>query len=1154
MKKHILISLLLMASLAYAASPEKSAYYGDRFLICLQPDVTVEKIDLRSGVPVTGISSLDKLLSLREIVVMEQYLPGSTPDDMDGDIILSNIYQLRVVPGRSDLEQTIANFTTDPSILFAEKEVIYRPLYTPNDSHYGNQWYLPKIQAPEAWDLFDIAGGDLPGDRSIVLASVDTGVQYTHPDLKDRIWINQAEVPADIFSAVDSNSDGVVTPEEVGAYVTDYDGNGTTNLQDALHATSPFMDGLDADDWDNNSTSYIDDLFGWDVAGTTSGNDPDNDPMGTFTGPADSGNKMHGTHVGGILAANTDNGMGIASTVYNGALMCVKVLYDESTGGISGGSTGILYAAKAGADIINLSWGGSGYSSSDQAVANLVYDTYGAVTVAAAGNGNDNGTPSDTPHYPSGYDKVVSVTALGSSDNFGWANYGVEAGTPGQFGYFSGINISAPGENIRSTVYTTAGSYQSWDGTSMASPLVASCFGLLKATHPEASNDWLIENILSSTDSIDHINPNFAGQLGTGRVNIFNSIARLSYPQLSYNSYSLQLTNDNGDGLLSPGESALMRINLFNSAGWLDALGVTAVLRSNSEHVMITDSTGSYGDINNGNIGVNIIDRYGFSVAEDSPSGLLPLELIVTTDDGSDNPYTVTLEFTIDVSIWQPNFPIASSIIKGGNAVVDLDGVLDSMGVGSNEIIYCAYDSLLHAVGADGNEIAGFPVMLNYLAEATPAVGDIDNDGDLEVVVGGLDRNLYVVQHDGTVESIHVAPGFILAPASLYDFDGDGDLEIVSVSTNDELAVMHHDGTMLANFPMTLDGNMTVGAAIGDINADGNVNIVVATWGDRLHAINLDGTEAAGFPAVLSGHVRSAPLLANLDGSPDGSLEIIFGSNDNKLHAYDASGNELWYVSSSSQDIQADPAIADMDGDGDFEIFVGGLDRLVYAVDHTGTFLEGWPVGTGGAIYSSPALADINDDGIAEVFIGSNDRFLYGLNLDGSNIGGFPVENTGNIQGSPTVADLDGDSDLEIIVGADDNLLVMDISSNGETASYWPTHRGNLHRTGVQLTVVGVDEQRIFPTSHKLYENYPNPFNPNTSIAFDIGEATQVTLVILDIRGRVVTELVSAPMTTGSYRVVWDGERQGRPADAGVYFYRLSTQNGDLVRKMTLLK
>ncbi len=1133
MKKFIITNLLLMVSLVFAASPEKAAYYGDRFLICLQPDIAIDQIDSKGDVPVTGISSLDRLLSLREVVVMEQYIPGSTPDDMDGDIILSNVYRLTLVSGRSDLDQIITNFHADPNVLYAEREVIYRLQYTPNDSRFGNQWYLPKISAPDAWELFDIAGGDLPGSRNVVLASVDTGVQYTHPDLKNRIWINQAEVPPAIFAAVDSNSDGVVTVEEVTAYLTDYDGNGTTNLQDALHVTSPFMDGVDGDDWDNNSGTYIDDLLGWDVAGATTGPDPDNNPIGNTTGPMSSDSKMHGTHVAGVLAAQTNNATGMASVIFNGSIMSVKCLVDNDEEGlVHNSTTAVLYAAKAGADVINMSYGGMGYSGTDQAAMNLSYDTYGAVLVSSAGNDN-----SSDNFYPSGYDNVVSVAATTSNDlKASFSNYG------------STIDISAPGVNILSTVYTTAGSYQSWPGTSMASPIVASCIGLLKATHPEASNDWLVDNLLSSTDTIDHVNPNYVGQLGTGRVNIFASIARLTSPQLSYNSYSLSLTNDNGDGLLSPGESALMRINLFNSTGWLDAIGVTAVLRSGTEYVTVTDSTASYGDINNGNIGVNIQDRYAFSVAEDSPSGLLPMELVVSSDLGSNDPYSVTLEFSLDVSIWQTNFPIASSIIKGGNAVVDLDGD------GSNEIIYSAYDSLLHAINANGSEINGFPVSLGYLAEATPSVGDIDNDGDLEVVVGGLDRNLYVVQHDGSAETIYEAPGFMLAPASLYDFDGDGDLEIVTVSYNDELAVMHHDGTALANFPMTLDGNMTVGAAIGDIDGDGSVNIVVGTWGDRLHAINLDGTEVAGFPVIIPDRVRSAPILANIDGSTDGSLEILFGSDDNKLHAYDGGGNEMWFVSSSAQNIQADPSVTDMDGDGDLEIIVGGLDRLIYAVDHTGTFLEGWPVGTGGAIYSSPAIADIDGDGLAEVFIGSNDRYLYGLNLDGTSIGGFPVENSGNIQGNPTVADLDGDGDMEIVVGSDDNLLVMDISSSGETATYWPTHRGNLHRTGVELITVDIEDYRSLPTVHTLYANFPNPFNPSTSISFDIGESTYVSLQILDIRGRVVDELISDRMTSGNYRVKWDGELRGRPADAGVYFYRLTTQNSVLVRKMTLLK
>jgi len=819
MKKYLLTSLLLMASLVYAASPDLSNAFEDRILICLQPDITIETVNSQGRVPVTGLESFDALMQLREVHSMEPFLPSATYDDMDGDVILANIYRLKIDKAHTSIAQVLSDFSKDANVLYAEPEYIRKSNYTPNDTRLGQQWFLTQVSALQAWDLWNLAAGQEPGSHSVVLASNDSGVQYTHADLWKSTWVNQAEVPAAIFNAVDSNQDGYVNAEEVVAYLLDdYNSSGTINLQDAVHPSSPFMDNIDGDDWDSNPVTYVDDLLGWDPAGVTSGNDPDNDPLTSGT------MSDHGTHVAGLLGATTDNGIGIASVVFNGSIMAVKSQYDEGDPNfISLGYPGMLYAAKAGADIINNSWGGTGANTSEQATINVIADTYGAISVAAAGNDN-----SGEDHYPSAYHNVVSVAATTTGDNkASFSNYSPS------------VDISAPGVNIHSTVFNNG--YQSFGGTSMASPIVASGLGLLKSLYPEASNTWLIQTLLNSADPIDENNPDFVGQLGSGRLNINSALLQGIYPRLSYSSYSLSLSNDNGDGLLSPGEGATMRVNLFNDPGWVDALDVTGVLSCDSEYISITDSTGSYGNINNGNIAVSYPDGYTISVAEDAPSGLYQMNLMVSANAASENPYDTYLEFSVDVSIWQVNFPISSSTIKGGNAVVDLDGD------GSNEIIYTAHDSLLHAVNADGSEIAGFPVMLNYLAEATPSVGDVDNDGDLEVVVGSLDLNLYVVQHDGTAESIHVAPGFMLAPASLYDFDGDGDLEIVSVSYNDELAVMHHDGTALPNFPMTLDGNMTVGAAIGDIDGDGSVNIVVGTWGDRLHAINLDGTEAAGF-------------------------------------------------------------------------------------------------------------------------------------------------------------------------------------------------------------------------------------------------------------------------------------------------------------------
>ena len=1145
MKKYILfIALSLVSIFLLATGTQKAPFYDDRFLICLQPDVSLSTINTVGTTPVTGIASIDAILSLREVVAMEQYLPGSTPDDMDGDVILSNIYRLSFEKARTDMAQTMADLADDVNVLYAEAEPINRVLFNPNDTRYGQQWFIPKIEADEAWDLWDIANGDEPGSRQIVLASNDTGVQYTHPDLWQSAWVNQAEIPASIFNDVDTNTDGNITPTEIMAYISDYNGDGSTNLQDALHSTSPFMDGIDDDNWDNNPSTYIDDLFGYDVSGAQSTNDPDNDPMGAFSGPSFLDNRMHGTHVAGLLAATTNNSTGIASAIFNGSMMSVKTMYDQDSNGyLSGGYSGMLYAAKAGADIINNSWGGTGYSTSNQSILNVIYNTYEALIIAAAGNGDEFGNASDTPHYPSGYDNVVSVTAVSSGDGFSWANYGDGAGN----NQFFGVDLSAPGENIHSTVFTTAGSYSSWPGTSMASPIVASCFGLLKSASPDESNDWLIENMMSTADNIDEINPNYAGQLGSGRINIHSALAHSVFPLLSFDSYSLQMLNDNGDGQLSPGEEAKMRVNLFNEPGWVDATEVSAILRSSSPHVTITDSTGSYGDIFNGNVGVNIVDRYQFSIAADAPSGAFSFSLEVTAN-GSSHPYIIALEFEVEASIWQANFPVLSGIVKSGNAVVDIDGD------GTTEIIFGSSDSMLHVIQNDGTELAGFPYLTGNKIESTPAVGDVDNDGDLEIVFGSKDDQVHLVQHDGSGQSIYTSSNYIFAPVSLYDFDGDGDLEVIAPGYNDELIIVHHDGSNYTGFPIIVEDHLTKGVAIGDINSDGNVNIVVGTWGDQLHAFNLDGSEAPGFPVDMGDKIKSAPAIVDLDGNNDGQYDIVFGCDDNSLHAYSSTGESLWSYSTLGQNVQSDPAVCDMDGDGDLEIAFGGLDRGIYVLDHMGNLLDGFPVMTGGAIYSSPAVADIDGDGQAEIFIGSNDNMLYGVRLDGSMVSGFPTINTNKVQGSPTIADIDGDSDVEVIVGTDDNMAVLDLGTNGELGAFWPTHRANLHRTGSLPRVTSTVSEHFGPTSAILHENYPNPFNPSTRISFELDRAGYVTLEVLDIRGRLVETLVGNNLAPKAYSVSWNGMSQGQPVGAGVYLYRLKTSAGIQVRKMTLLK
>ncbi|MCF7797468.1 MAG: S8 family serine peptidase [Lentisphaeria bacterium] len=1136
-------SALIFGALAagLVAGPVEPQQYADRFLVAFRAEAPTVTVTVDAGQkPVTGILTVDELLSRHEVVRMERWLPNAGPEDSDGEVLLMNIYRV-VLPGDRDraiLTTVMADFTKDANVLYAEPENINRVNYSPNDTRFNSEWHLPRIMAPQAWDLWDIPGGVEPGSRDIVLASVDTGVQYNHPDLRNNAWINQDEIPAAIFDAIDTDEDGFINRAELVAYVGDVNNNGTADLQDAVHDDSPLVNGVDDD-----TDGYVDDILGWDIAGTTSGVDPDRDPMAAMTGAAFADYRAHGTHVAGILAAETDNGAGVAATIFNGSIMAVKCMYDQDANGyVSGGYSGILYAAKAGADIINLSWGSfSNFSSSEQSLINTAYNTYGSLVVAAAGNGNPNGTPNDNIHYPSAYDNVVSVTAVSASDVFSWATYG------------STVDLSAPGEGIWSTVLTNMGSYDAWPGTSMASPLVASSFGLLKSMNPDMSNDEMVDRMLAAADPIDDINPNYAGGLGAGRINVYNALAQLIFPALTYSSHSLQLIDDDGDNQLSAGESAYLRIALSNAPNWMNAENVTGMLSSTSPFVTILDSLASFSTIQSGNIGSNLFDTFHFELSEEASTGELPFTLHLQANQDGPHPYEVDVDFTIDVTMWQANFPIhMRQATTSGNAVVDLNGD------GEMDIVFGAEDSLVHAYQQDGSELPGFPVLFGSKIEATPAIGDVDNDGDLEVVIGSWDRNLYLIQHDGTSDTLLVSSGYLMATPTLVNLDDDPELEIIQPGYNQQLAVINHDGTPLDNFPVILPSaeKMTEGVSVVDLDNDGELEIIVGTWGSLLHAFKLDGTEVSGFPVELGDRLVSAPTVANIDNT--GGPEIVIGSDNDELYAVSNTGEVLWTFSDPTQNLRMTPGVGDITGDGMLEIFFTSYDRNIYALDHTGELIAGWPVLTGSTISSSPVLADVDNDGLPEVFVGSDDNYLYGLSASGEPISGFPIVLQGRVRGTPTVANLDDDGDFEVIIGSDSLLAVVDIKTAAGEAGYWATDRGNLMRTGVfgePFSDLADGHNFSIPSEYELLPNYPNPFNPTTTIRFTVPVAERVELVVRDIRGRRVNTLYSGSVKPGEYAMQWNGlDESGLAVSSGVYVYQLITPAQTISRKMLFMK
>ena len=883
--------------------------------------------DADSSPVFSSIGSLEKVVK-RPMLSAPLADGEAAPDVSQAARNLDNMYSADVAPGKS-LGDALMELRAAPQVEYAEPNLRLKILAQPNDTYFDEVWglentgqtyytrTLTEASGTPYTDINWINTWDTPSfpTNEVIVAVVDTGVDYTHPELVNQMWRNPGEA-------------GVLATNGV-----DDDGNG-----------------------------YVDDLYGIDT------HNGDSDPLDDHA---------HGTHVAGTIAAEANNGAGIAGVNPYAKIMACKFLSDSGGGLTDDAIDALLYAADMGAKVINNSWGGGSYMQSLQDAIDYCNEQ-GAVVLAASGN---NGA--HLAMYPASYAGVISVGATDSDD--------VKA-------YFSNwastVDVMAPGHDILSlratgklTAEAEAGLYVHpvqtnlaiLSGTSMACPMASGVASLLVAQNP-GRDPFLYGKVLKAGCDTNLFslagNTPYAGLLGAGRVDVG---ATLSYSETNaFLAAHMQLGFGFSVDQLDKGESANIIVRVGTWAEPMDNLSI---------HIVDVDAE----------LSMNITN---YSIGSLTPYSILKLtnDFVVTVGETAEygRRYALTVQLKRGTDVLEEK----TITVPIYDTAVTKMTVTDFTGDGFKEV-----------VGKHGDNVYGFDYKgeLLWISDLQAGLfdavdglitGDFNADGTQTVVaaldnwLGGGANAVILLDAEGNTNTTFIGKARFTDWA-VADLNADGRDNLLVNWYGEYLTAYELEPTneLWTVEPQSAEHTLTL-PAVGDIDGDGSLELVLLDGPDfgaslsyntgvtKIRVLDPDGNLLREKSLGTNWRPVPSPILADMNG--DGTKDIIVRLEDDP--EYDSFGADGYFMILDGITLETfsgwpkllrmskrNFCVGDLNGDGELELM--GLDvsssggnQMLLAYHSDATPVPGFPIyHPDHADVASMAISDVNEDGFADI-------------------------------------------------------------------------------------------------------------------------------------------------------------------------------------------